>query len=319
MAIGSMKVKVKWAKYPKRVGQSTRPGNSVRGEEQFRNCNHWKKGAIPMKLPADGVGRNNQQPARATMNDEYMQLKKTVKVVNVEAVQDNLDWLGRSLTCISDTPRDIESLRLTINNAFQEKVVVRDLGKFKFLLTMESKEIKERLKNEGDERLKQWFSSISDWAEEDVCQTRRLWLEIIGLPIQLWSEQNIKKIAENWGDVVLMEEESLKLKSFASAKVIIDTLSVFPIEDEAIVQVQNKGFRVSVFEAKIEFTIFHTGPLEEVSSGSPTPKDKGKLAGMESVGVMENQVNLDPGSWQKNHSNSDVLGSGDYAQARAGS
>ena len=47
--------------------------------------------------------------------------------------------------------------------------MVRDLGKFKFLLTMESKEVKERLKNEDEERLKQWFSSISDWAEEDVC------------------------------------------------------------------------------------------------------------------------------------------------------
>jgi len=56
-----------------------------------------------------------------------------------------------------------------INNAFHEKIMVRDLGKFKFLLTMESKEVKERLKNEDEERLKQWFSSISDWAEEDVC------------------------------------------------------------------------------------------------------------------------------------------------------
>ena len=63
--------------------------------------------------------------------------------------------------------------------------MVRDLGKFKFLLTMESKEIKEKLKNEEAECLKQWFSSISDWAEEDVCKTRRLWLEIVGVPIQI--------------------------------------------------------------------------------------------------------------------------------------
>jgi len=72
-------------------------------------------------------------------------------------------------------------------------------------------------------------------------------LEIVGVPIQIWSEQNIRKIAENWGDVVFMEQETSKQESFASAKVIIDTLSVNLIEDEAIIQVEDKGFRVSVF------------------------------------------------------------------------
>jgi len=71
---------------------------------------------------------------------------------------------------------------------------------------------------------------------------------------------NIRKIAEKWGDVVLVEKESSDLESFASAKVIIDTLSVNPIEEEAIIQVEDKGFKVSIFEAKTEFTIFHTGP-----------------------------------------------------------
>jgi len=37
---------------------------------------------------------------------------------------------------------------------------------------------------------------------------------------------------------------------------------VNPIDEEAIVQIGDKGFRVSVFEAKTEFTIFHTGPLD---------------------------------------------------------
>ena len=85
----------------------------------------------------------------------------------------------------SNIPRDVEALRIMIQNAFIEKILVRDLGKFKFLLTMESKEIKEKMKTEEEGCLKQWFSSITDWAEGDVCQTRRLWLEIVGVPIQL--------------------------------------------------------------------------------------------------------------------------------------
>jgi len=130
--------------------------------------------------------------------------KENKHVKEVKEVKENLEWLAMSLICTSDSPQDVEVLRTRIQNAFSEKILVRDLGKFKFLLSMESKEIKEKLKTEGEESLKQWFSSISDWAEEDVCQTRRLWLEIVGVPIHLWCEQNIRKIAENWGDVVLL-------------------------------------------------------------------------------------------------------------------
>jgi len=85
-------------------------------------------------------------------------------------------------------------------------------------------------------------------------------LEIVGVPIQLWSEQNIKRIAENWGDIVFIENDTSLKASFASAKVVIDSLCLNPIEDEVILQVEDKGYRISVFEAKTEFTIIHTGP-----------------------------------------------------------
>jgi len=96
---------------------------------------------------------------------------------------------------------------------------------------------------------------------------------------------------------VFVEKESSKLESFASAKVIIDTLSVNPIEDEVIIQVENEGFRVSVFEAKTEFTIFHTGPLDEDNSVPSTIQDNVQLAVMGSGDDMEDQVNLDHGNW----------------------
>jgi len=58
MVVGSMKIKVKWAKYPKRLGQSLRARNFGRGDEQVRI---WKKGSIPRKMPADGSWRTNRR------------------------------------------------------------------------------------------------------------------------------------------------------------------------------------------------------------------------------------------------------------------
>ena len=314
--VGPMKIKVQWAKYPKRLCQAKRVGQFARKAEQTRN---WMGGFIHKNMPNDGVWRAKQQSNRAVMKGEYVQKEKSARVIAVEAVQENLEWLARSLTCISDTPRDIDALRLMISKTFHEEIVVRDLGKFKFILTMESQEVKERLKNDGEERLKQWFSSVSDWAEDDVCQTRRLWLEIVGIPIQIWSEQNIRKIAENWGDVVLVEKESSKLESFAAAKVIIDTLSVNPIEDEAIIQVENKGFRVSVFETKTEYTIFHSGPLDEDNSVPSTIKDNVKIAGIDSNGDMEDQANIDHDHRQMGRSNGAVQSPREVDQTRNGS
>jgi len=141
--------------------------------------------------------RPNYQAKETKMSEEFDQQTKTAKVIQLEKAEENLEWLERSLTCISDLPRDVDALRIEIQDAFPDKILVRDLGKFKFLLTVESKEMKEKLKIEGEECLKQWFSSFSDWVEEDACQTRKLWLELVGVPIHIWSDQDIKRIAEN--------------------------------------------------------------------------------------------------------------------------
>jgi len=111
-------------------------------------------------------------------------------------------------------------------------------------------------------------------------------------------------------------KESSKLESFAAAKVIIDTLSVNPIEDETIIQVDNKGFRVSVFETKTEYTIFHIGPLDEDSSIPSTIKENVKIGGIESDGDPDGQVNLDHDHRQLDPNNDAVLRAREADQAR---
>ena len=80
-----------------------------------------------------------------------------------------------------------------------------------------------------------------------------------------------------------------------------------PIKDEAILHVQGKGFRVSVFEARTEFTIIHTGPLEEeVSSSSMNRVDV-----MESNGKNVAQVDLANDDLQKEHNLNGMQGVGE--------
>jgi len=82
----------------------------------------------------------------------------------------------------------------------------------------------------------------------------------------------------------------------------------YAIEDEAIIQVEDKGFRVSVFEAKTKFTIFHTGPMEEEISSPSMIKCTDKVTDMGSNGDVVAQVNLAHEDWKKDHSHDEDQG-----------
>ena len=186
---GSRVIKEQWARYPR---SSRRCMSSWHSRKRDDQSGKWDRGRILNRVLNTERWRPKHQSKVTIMSGEFVQQNKTTKVVQLEKVNENLEWLDLSLTCISDFPQDVEVLRSKIQNAFSEKILVRDLGKYKFLLSMESKDIKERLKTKGKGSLKQWFSSITKWTEEDVCQSRRLWLEIVGTPIHLWMNITLK-------------------------------------------------------------------------------------------------------------------------------
>ena len=169
VVVRGRKILVSRARYGRR--RTRTPRQSSTRIEQIEN---WKWDHNRNKTSNRGMSRPKRQTTVTKLSGESVQKEKTAKVIKAETEQGNLEWLKRSLLCISDEPKDIDKLISTISNTFPDEILVRDLGKFKFLLTLESKESKERLKNEEFERLKQWFSSTSNWAEEDVCHTRRL-------------------------------------------------------------------------------------------------------------------------------------------------
>ena len=113
MVIGSSKIKVSWAKYPKPSGKLRRARNLGRGDVQLRMR---KKSSIPRKMDAKELWRTNQPLNRAKIDDKLGQPMNTTKVIKVEKAQDNLKWLGRSLIAISDSPKDIDSLKSMISS-----------------------------------------------------------------------------------------------------------------------------------------------------------------------------------------------------------
>ena len=103
----------------------------------------------------------------------------------------NEDWLQRTLVCTTNEPRNLAALSSAIRNGLGTFIKVAALSCYEFLLTFSTlEEMESTLANQ--EEMQQWFSEVKKWGTEDACDSRRVWLSIIGAPRHGWQWENFK-------------------------------------------------------------------------------------------------------------------------------
>jgi len=117
------------------------------------------------------------------------------------------------------------------------------------------------------EELDQWFVDIKKWDKSDFCESRRVWLEIFGVPPHRWNWENFHGIAKIWGSLVSLGKSIARTDSFNSMKVLIDTGIFNSIEGDVILHLEDSGYRLKVKEVG---PVFQVGQSPLVSSPSPS-------------------------------------------------
>jgi len=84
---------------------------------------------------------------------------------------------------------------------------------------------------------------------EVYCGTRRVWLDVIGVPPQGWMWENFKQIAELWGRMICLGKSSTNTESFDTMRILVATKIMQRIEAVVLLQVGYGGYRVSIKEA----------------------------------------------------------------------
>ena len=74
---------------------------------------------------------------------------------------------------------------------------VRNLGAYKVLVTLVSKEDKDQIMKEERGPLRGSFARVRDWTIQETCQTRRVWVECFGIPPHAWVLHNFRKITKH--------------------------------------------------------------------------------------------------------------------------
>ena len=201
-----------------------------------------------LKLKTRKVWHEKSAPA-----DQLNQKKhKVVATVKGELNEAFLDWLNNSLICVSNEVWDLEDLTRTLVKDGCSKI--RALSKFKFVLTYQTSEQKEdALKNHA--KLDHWFHEVKNWDIYEVCESRRFWIEVFGVPPHGWSLRNFESIAAIWGKMICLETPIEDTISFESMKILVESNSFQEVMGHIILQIGDAGYRIMVKEANCSFVI----------------------------------------------------------------
>ena len=262
--IRGCKVRVIIAKYPK--GGRRIP----RSRELHGNRWIWKE---------KGISKEAVNDAANILKSENKEQKKCyLRTVKGEVNEEFQSWLSCSLVCSTEQPRDLATLSSAIISGYGQRIRICALSGFRFILNFPSRAaMEEALKNH--EELDLWFYDIKRWDKYDRCESRKVWLEVLGIPPHGWKWQNFKKIAELWGYLICLGRSIVKTDTFETMTMLIETDILRRIEEEFIFNIEDLGFRVVVREISLAAQMvqkshqfqFQQQPYEDAASNDGVP------------------------------------------------
>ncbi|MED6167585.1 hypothetical protein PIB30_004397 [Stylosanthes scabra] len=116
---------------------------------------------------------------------------------------------------------DLEDLRENLFHDWDALREVKGIGRFKALMVFESVESR-------DEAMQSYFllnrfAEVRECQVQDMSNSRRTWIEIYGMPLHGWNEDNLRKIAELSGVVVRFDACSMYGDELTAVRALIDT------------------------------------------------------------------------------------------------
>ncbi|MED6203934.1 hypothetical protein PIB30_004064 [Stylosanthes scabra] len=209
------------------------------------NGSKWNKQKIYVRLSND-INRREQRGQLP-----YDRYKKAMKKwVEIGRKQDKapgeVQGFNKSGTLDSKTVR-----RKTVEATWSEEQKER---LDRSLLGVSSKPIDFRIRDEALENqlLLSLFDEVRYHWGVFWSLSRRVWLEVNGMPIPLWCRENFESIAKLWGKVIEYDDRGDESKSYSIARVLVDCYEWTMINEWINLKVDDKEFEVYVKEVGAE-------------------------------------------------------------------
>lgn len=89
------------------------------------------------------------------------------------------------------------------------------------LITFQSLEIRDEMIKEP--RMNLWFENVKPWRGKPASLERFMWLSCKGVPLSVCNTFTFNRIADCWGSLILIDEQTLRDTSFADWRMLIVT------------------------------------------------------------------------------------------------
>ncbi|MED6160753.1 hypothetical protein PIB30_054386 [Stylosanthes scabra] len=161
-------------------------------------------------------GNGGIEPTKETVKSNG---KKEVEVI--WSVKQK-EMLQRSLLGVCVEPIEFRSV---MNKLLDEwngpgTIECRDVGPYRCLITFSSTEIRDQAMS--NEPLLSVFDKVRFHWDFVSSLSRRVWVEIMGLPVNLWCTENLQSISKLWGKFIMVDDRTGDPKSFSIARVLLD-------------------------------------------------------------------------------------------------
>jgi len=96
---------------------------------------------------------------------------------------------------------------------------------------------------------------VNNWDIYEACDSRRLWIEVFGVPAHGWSLKNFEKIVSLWGKLICLETLIDETVCFDSLRILIECKSFQEVMGNIILQIGDAGYRIMVKEASCSINL----------------------------------------------------------------
>ncbi|GAB2285441.1 hypothetical protein Dimus_019892 [Dionaea muscipula] len=128
------------------------------------------------------------------------------------------------------------------------------MGNNQVLLTFPTKDKMDSFFENHNNLGSHWFSSVSTWSVDLVSNFgREVWLCCYGVPIHAWNASTFSTIGQCWGEVIQIEEDTVKSARFDVGEVKIFTTHSLGINNQMKLMVGLLSFNIRVAEEQATF------------------------------------------------------------------
>ncbi|MED6193252.1 hypothetical protein PIB30_017643 [Stylosanthes scabra] len=141
------------------------------------------------------------------------------------------------------------------------RIEYRDLGSTKCILSFESKDMRDKALD--DTALTIQFDDLRPYWGYKWSHYRRVWVELMGVPIHTWSKDTFSRIAKTIdGKLVMQHELTEETACLSVARILFETCRWEPIQEWLFVKCEDVGFEVYAKEFGFEVLSFQVYPEE---------------------------------------------------------